>query len=217
MTTCYQESSGRRRAVFGLGVMMLAAACGAAADGPGKTGETLTVTMQLPQDVTSITHWGAMALERAPAGIGKLETATLSYTAQIRDENGSIIGIASELEDFSGAGEFKEGAVWETYWTLVIEVRGALFLHEQEELDPVFAGVMERVMTTGEGWTGVHHIETNRGPLPSGRGLVVGGAGDFKGARGSFQEIGDFTGVSAAGGLSGAVTLRIEWEAEASQ
>ncbi|MGH7805344.1 MAG: hypothetical protein ACREQJ_13430, partial [Candidatus Binatia bacterium] len=73
--------------------------------------------------------------------------------------------------------------------------------------------VLKPVLETGKAWEGDWTVQTTAGPGEGRRGLVVGGSGEFAGARGSFVEIDRVTKLTTDGVLEGSFELRVTREA----
>jgi len=183
----------------------------------GPAGERIeSFVIEVPGDGIAITNSGKLALAPFPAGIAlftepRIEKS-LAVLAKVRDGRGEVIGYASELEVF-GETDFSKGDVlWNTDWTLVIPARGALFLHQQEHAGELYPKVIAPTMQSGEDWVGDWTVITTVGPQPDGRGLVVGGTGEFAGARGSFVEIDRVTRFTPKGEMFATVRLETALE-----
>jgi len=174
----------------------------------------LSVFMRMPEDALSLTHAGAgNALAPFPDGIPTLGgtdiARTLALTARIRDADGNLIGLTSELEDFPADFDEKGEQVWDTYWTVMIVGRGSLLLYEKEALGPDVAKVFAETPGSGLDWSGSIKQPSTVGPLPDKYGVVVGGTGEFEGATGKFREIGHLKRFTTDGALEAEIELRI--------
>ncbi len=184
--------------------------------GPG--GERVeSFVIEAPGDGIAVTNSGKLALMPFPPGIARFTEPriekSLAVLAKLRDARGEVIGYASELEVFTETDLSKGDVVWNTDWTLVIPARGALFLHQQEHAGELFPKVIAPTMQSGEDWVGDWTVITTVGPQPDGRGAIVGGTGEFAGARGSFVEIDRLTRFTPKGEMF--VTVRLETAMEA--
>ncbi len=188
------------------GIVILAAMQCAAAGGMHR----VSFFLDAERDLVSVTHGGQIGLAPFPPGIRSLAGTpverTLLFTAQLRNEHGELVGIASELEVFPQTPMTPE-TVWQTWWTVVIPGRGALFAYQQERLTPAVATVMAAVRETGEDWRGELRDQNTVGPSADGQGIIVGGTGEFADARGAFLEIGTLRGYSARGELDAGLEL----------
>ncbi len=163
----------------------------------------------------AVTHGGDAFLAPSPAGIPLLDAPAiengLAILAQVRGADGKVVGFASELEvfprvDFLAADEVE----WDTDWTLVLPGRGTLFLHQRERRGELPSKVLLPTLETGRDWQGDWTVTTTSGPRSDGRGVVVGGSGEFEGATGTFVEINRVTRYTTAGVLHDTVELRVE-------
>jgi hypothetical protein len=179
----------------------------------GPAGERVeSFVIEVPADGIAVTNSGALALAPFPAGIARFTEERISkglaVLAKIRDAGGEVIGYASELEVFSETDFSKGDVTWDTQWTLVIPARGALFLHGREHAGELFPKVIAPTLESGQDWVGDWTVNTTVGPRGDGRGLVVGGTGEFAGARGWYAEIDRLTRFTPKGEMF--VTVRLE-------
>lgn len=199
---------GMEAAVLGL------AACSGAALAAGAVGRSESFFIELPADGIAVTHGGTMALAAGPPGIALLAEPRvrdgLALITKLRDASGEVVGFASELEVFPPGADMMRDIVWDTDWTLVIPGRGTLYLRQQEHSGELGPKVVGPTRETGEPWRGEWTVTTTAGPRADGRGVVVGGAGEFEGAGGTFVEIVTLTGFELPGVLIGRVELRLE-------
>lgn len=178
----------------------------------GSRGERIeSFVIEVPGDGIAVTNSGKLALAPFPPGIAlftepRIEKS-LAVLAKVRDSSGEVIGYASELEVFTETDLSKGDVVWNTDWTVVIPARGALFLHQQEHSGELFPKVIAPTVQSGEDWVGDWTVLTTVGPQPDGRGAVVGGTGEFEGARGSFVEIDRVTRFTPKGEMTATVRL----------
>lgn len=182
------------------------------AAGAGGRGESFFI--ELPADGIAVTHGGTMALAAGPPGIALLAEPRvrdgLALITKLRDAGGEVVGFASELEVFPPGADMMRDIVWDTDWTLVIPGRGTLYLRQQEHSGELGPKVIGPTQETGEPWRGEWVVTTTAGPRPDGRGVIVGGAGEFEGASGTFVEIVTLTGFELPGVLIGRVELRLD-------
>ncbi len=202
---------GRGR-VGGCFLLVLAIGAGAAEDGAvADEGKTVSVYLHAPDDLLAITHGEQVAIGLYPAGIKSLNNtpvdSTLVLVGKVRDRDGNIIGITSELEYFPDL-PLQADTPWDTYWTVVIPGRGSLFGYHRESLKKEIFDVFEAARNTEGGWRGNLTKRNTVGPLPGERGVVVGGTGEFADATGWFVEIGYLSGVSQQGELRARLELR---------
>lgn len=176
---------------------------------------TVSFFMQGPADFISLSHSGAAPIKLTPSDIRPLLSSrdgnSLALTAILRDRNGEVVGLASELEDFPISDDFDGASVWDTYWTVVINGRGALLLHEKESLGPEVGRVFAETLQGTQDWTGNLVHASNVGPSPDGFGVIVGGTGEFEGATGFFEEIGTLRRFTPKGDLEATIELRIRF------
>ncbi len=159
---------------------------------PGE--RTLSFFLDTTLDTVAIANNGMNLLAPFPAGIPNFDEPNiqpgLAILAKIRDEHGEVVGFASELEDFPLEGPTPEGELrWKTAWTLVIPGRGSIFLYQIEDVRELLTRVVWPTLATGTPFEGDYQAIPTDGPRRDGRGVIVGGAGEFARIRGSFVEI----------------------------
>ena len=166
----------------------------------------------LPDHGVALTTGGTMPLRTGPEGIALFTEPALNNTLalimKLADENGTVIGFASELEIFPGDPAAAEIS-WDTAWTLSIPGRGMIFLHQIEHSGGLGPNIVEPTMKSGKDWVGDWTVTTTVGPLPSGRGRIVGGSGEFANIKGSFVEIDRLTGFTVDGVMFGKLEIRM--------
>lgn len=169
--------------------------------------EELVLRLDMPGDVISVTHGGAIDLPLYPEGISALEpelAPDFVLTAKLRNSDGKIIGLASEIEHFPNG---KDGD-WQAWWTVVIPGRGSLLGYEIERV-PAEHHEAFAAAARGRDWTGRATGRVAAGPSPSGDGVIVGGTGEFAGAIGTFSEWATLASMGADGRMRGYLELRI--------
>lgn len=169
--------------------------------------------LDMVRDVRAVTHGGALGIGLVPAGIRPLEgggEANLALITTLTDRTGKVLGIASELEEFPGA-EKVPGKPWKTTWTLLLNGRGALFVEALEAMPAVHRPAFETAHA-GREWRGRLEGATTVGPQADGRGRIVGGTGEFAGARGSVEEYAVLTRMTPDGVMEGHIELRVEFD-----
>jgi len=167
--------------------------------------------IELPGDILSLTHGFAGGIGRTPAAITSLEDSEIShmlgFTARIRDVDGKLVGLASELEIFPDDKGIRPNITWKTDWT-VNTPQGTLFMYEKERIPtahlPAFASVM-----AGKNWTGSLPAQVSVGPHPSGRGVIIGGTGIYAGASGTFIEKVELRDLTTEGAIVGTMSIQI--------
>jgi hypothetical protein len=173
--------------------------------------------LDVPGHEVALTHGGRVPTPMLPAGIAALSEPGvrngLALVAKIRDAKGEVVGFASELEALSSETSLRDARIrTDTFWTLALPGRGTLFLHETEDnwrlaTRIVLPAVLSRRDWRGD-WTNVNSV----GPRGDGRGAVVGGTGEFEGARGSFLEIGRLRRFTPRGEMEFTIELRVAIE-----
>lgn len=150
------------------------------------TARTENFFVDIPGNAIALTTGPGNFLSGLPAGIALLDEPAiqsgLAALAKVSDENGNIVGFASELIDIDFVQE-----VTATDWTVVIPGRGTLFLITAENVSPLLR-IVEDMVATGE-------LERVFDPplffvnTVPGTGFIVGGTGEFEGAEGTFREL----------------------------
>ena len=161
--------------------------------------------LEWPEDAVCITHNGKVFLAPYPTTIPLFTEPniknSLAVVAKIRDAEGTIIGFASEMEVFLNS-DFEGGDIrFKTDWTIVIPGRGTLFLHQEDHDRELVSKIVKPTMDSGKDWEGDLTLSTTAGPRADGRGIIVGGTGEFEGAKGSFLEIGTISKYTADGNI----------------
>jgi len=176
-------------------------------------GGQFSLVINLPGDVLALTHGGGPLIGRFPEAIHPFADASirhgLALLAVVRDEAGTPVGIASELEFFPEGQHVAADFQWETWWTVFVPGRGTIFLHQMERLGGLLDEVVSKVDETGRDWTGRFSHTTTAGPLPTGHGVIVGGSGLFEGISGYFYEHAELTGYTTDGVLQGQMRLHL--------
>ena len=172
--------------------------------------ETLSFFLQMPDDILSMTHGGAIGMKLTPAGITTLPEAqlhdSLAMTALLRDADGVPVGTAAELEYFpNGMGP---GDTWQVYWTIFIPGRGSIYGYELEAIPNEHLPIFE-TLAGGQDWFGEGIVgKVGAGPTPDGYGVILGGNGEFANISGKFAEFATLTGLTLDGELHGTLELR---------
>lgn len=184
-------------------------------DGPeGKVIESFF--FRSPEDGIAVTHSGQLPLGIAPPGVVALSEPAIDkgfvLILNMYDANAEMVGFAVELEVHPEGDMLAEDLRWETEWVLVIPGRGVLILNQQEHSGELGPKVINTIRETGRDWVGDWTVQTTVGPLANGRGVVIGGTGEFEGASGSFIEIDHLTRFSADGVMWGDFELRLAME-----
>jgi hypothetical protein len=195
--------SGQAVLAFATTMMML---CGTPAVVQA-SGRNETFYIDMPGDVLSVTHGGAVGLAVFPASIQPLPAELKSgfaLTTLVRNEKGVPIGFASEMEDFP-EGPSKP---WLSWWTVVIPGRGTIFGYEIESVPDAHKEIFAKVAAGGD-WTGKVTARIASGPRADGEGIIIGGTGDYAGATGTLSEWTTLTGLTRAGKMSGTMELRV--------
>ncbi len=187
-------------------------AMGAAAQPASDTGETQSFYLDTAKDVLAVSHEGKVAIRATPEGITQVNGPGLALISQVRDQAGAVIGVASELEDFSASGGPASGGIWDTYWTINVFGRGSLFLHEKEQVLPEHIEIFSDILGSDADWTGNDTKATNVGPAPGGFGKIIGGTGEFEGATGVFEEIITMRRFTTTGLLDATIEIRVRLE-----
>jgi hypothetical protein len=156
----------------------------------------------VPSDVVSVTQSGVLSsLNRVPKTIDLLTDPALksgvAFLHKIRDASGNVVGFATQLEDIK-LEDGKFSGLTDTAWTVMIHGRGSLFLFETEDSRKLSVLVSKIPKTDVPIQLEGPVVTTTSGPAKGGRGIIIGGTGEFAGAKGTFVEINKFTGINPA-------------------
>lgn len=167
-----------------------------------------------PADVIAVTHGGAPPLPLSPTGIRALPKDRLGKSmvlvALLRDSSGKVVGTATEQEFYpAGADHTKP---WQAWWTLQLPGRGTIANFETEAVPADQQPLFTEMRRTGKAWSGSKTARIANGPAPSGDGVIMGGSGDWAGARGLMSEWTTLTHIAPGGVLEGRIELRIRRE-----
>ena len=176
--------------------------------------KVLSFHAKLPDQAIALTHSGHVGLGFFPAGIPKFTEPGISRgliaNLKIADESGNVVGFASELELFPEVSPADADDVrWDTGWALAIAGRGMIFLEQIEHSGGLGPKVIQPARASGKDWVGDWYITTTVGPLPSGRGRIIGGTGEFATITGSFVELDRLTRFTVDGNMEVALELRL--------
>ncbi len=176
--------------------------------------ESLHLHAQLPRDFSVQTHGMLAPIPLHPPDVAALLDLPLrrGYLALAHlAVNGSDAptAIGSQVETVAlDSNPLRRDVRAHTTWTIMIPDRGTLFL-AQKEGGPDIGRLQIAAQKQGQPWRGEEKINHTLGPVEGGRGLVLGGTGDFEGVVGVFREFNSFTMVPAEGDLEGAADLEI--------
>jgi len=179
---------------------------------PGE--KVLAFYSKMPEQAVAVTHSGHVGLGFFPADIPKFTEpgirTGLIANLKLADANGQVIGFASELELFPNASPADADDVrWNTGWALAIAGRGMIFLEQIEHSGGLGPKVIQPTRASGKDWVGDWKITTTVGPLPNGRGRIIGGTGEFAGIGGSFVELDRLTRFTVDGNMDVELELRL--------
>lgn len=179
---------------------------------PGE--KVLSFYSSMPQHVVAVTHSGHVGLGFFPPDIVRFTEPGIrtGFVANMKlaDAKGEVVGFASELEIFPDESPASaENVRWQTGWALAITGRGMIFLEQIEHSGGLGTKIVQPVRASGKDWVGDWRITTTVGPLPSGRGRIVGGTGEFAGISGSFVEQDHLTRFTVDGGMVIDLELRL--------
>ncbi|MCF6329741.1 MAG: hypothetical protein L3J02_08085 [Henriciella sp.] len=184
---------------------------------PASQVDFIEFSMEIPEDVISLTHGFPNGSARVPETILSLEGSSLgnmlAVSARVRDKDGDFVGMASQLELFPDVNGPRPGMSWKADWTITTP-QGTLFLYHDERVAmehmPAF-----RHVATGENWEGSIPADTSFGPHPSGRGIIVGGTGIYAGRTGTFTEKVDLQGLTTERKIRGVMYLQVNLDKKA--
>jgi hypothetical protein len=98
-------------------------------------------------------------------------------------------------------------------WTLFFPGRGTIVLDQIENSSEVASKVFKPALESGEPWTGTLNAVTTAGPRADGKGVILGGTGEFHGIRGTGVEIANLRRFDpSTGSLEGTFELRFRYQ-----
>jgi hypothetical protein len=174
------------------------------------------------RDDNIVTDHGNLApLPVRPPDIVKLTDGPLRRgymnLARIRDGNGLVVGIGSQVETASwDSRPWRNLINANTTWSLVFPGRGLLFLSQKEGGDDI-GGTSAAAKQAGQTWRGNKKFNHTLGPVSGGRGIVHGGSGEFAPVVGVFREWNSLFEVPVEGIIHGATDfeLHLLWASRA--
>ena len=176
----------------------------------------VTFMMFAPDDGIATTHSGDKPLPLYPPGIGSLSEPSINQgfilLTKLRDENGEVIGFTSEQEVVGKDSDLAQGLLrTQSSWTLTIPGRGTIFLYEDEDQSEFLAKAGLPALTQGKEWNEKWTFVTTAGPHSSGRGVIVGGTGEFETIMGTFSEVTHLSRFTTKGELFGTIELKLSY------
>lgn len=183
---------------------------GAAVAGEGERREVFY--FEMPGDGLAMTHNGRQLLPSGPPGIGLLTEPAIAsgllLIAKLRNEQGELVGTASEAEWFPNPEDMTQP--WHATWTIMIPGRGHVVGYELERVSPTAAQIFAKV-AAGEEWNGEFYEQVAIGPQAGGNGVILGGSGDFTGATGTLTEWARLSRMTPDGVMHGRIELHVTW------
>lgn len=161
-------------------------------DADGLVHETLF--FHAPDDGIAATHDGRKPIRVFPSGIVPLDDKALAsafvLVAKARNRAGEIVGFASEMEDVAPETDILRGRmVMRSTWTVELPGRGTFFCDQLEDASEFARKVVMPAFLLGQVWDAPWTFVTTIGPGPGGRGVIVGGTGEFEGVTGHCVEV----------------------------
>jgi hypothetical protein len=155
-----------------------------------------TFYARAPEDGIAATHDGDpnKPVQAFPQGIPHLNDEHIAngfvLLNKVRNKDGVVVGFASEMEEVGRESNILQGRmIMYSTWTIEIPGRGTLFLYETEDASEFAKKVIIPAMTLGKTWDEPWTFVTTSGPAPDGRGIIIGGTGEFQGVTGMFTEV----------------------------
>ena len=137
----------------------------------------------------------------------------LALINKMRDDNGNIVALATELESGHEQSRLIKGRVMtHTTWTVIVPGRGALFVYQVEDNWTLFKRFVLPGLLFNKSWQGSWKNLNTLGPRPDGYGQVIGGTGEFAGKRGHFIEFAELRDFSPGKQLAGTMELRVVFD-----
>lgn len=153
-----------------------------------------TLYFHAPEDGIAATHDGRKPIRVFPDGIAPLDNKALAsafvLVAKARNRAGEIVGFASEMEDVAPETDILRGRmVMRSTWTIELPGRGTLFCDQMEDASEFARKVVMPAFLLGQTWDAPWTFVKTIGPGPQGRGVIVGGTGEFAGVTGHCVEV----------------------------
>ncbi|WP_157216643.1 hypothetical protein [Flavisphingomonas formosensis] len=149
-----------------------------------------------PEDMISFFHGGAVSMSMVPPGIQSLAGTPIAnqlvMVVKVRDADGQVIGLLTEMEIFS------DGDAFEVYSMLVLSGRGTIVTRQTKNRRTLMKP-FERVFESGEDWSGEMDVEMSCGPLPEGWGEIIAATDEFAGITGRHRQTMRFRKITASG------------------
>jgi len=147
-----------------------------------------------PRDVLAATKGSDLPISPYPEGVGVLSDehvrSGFAWLTKLRDEQGTVIGFASEQAVIDPNSNLMQGRLMTTTsWTLTIPERGTIFLEQSENQSELARQVVLPALAIGKPWNAAATFVTSVGPAANARGRIAGGTGEFRGITGSFVEV----------------------------
>jgi hypothetical protein len=149
-----------------------------------------------PEDMISFFHGGAVTMSMVPAGIQSLVGTPIAdqlvMVVKVRDEAGTAIGLLTEMEIFP------EGDAFEVYSMLVLSGRGTIVTRQVKNRTTLMKP-FQRIIETGEDWSGEMEIAMTCGPLDGSWGEIIAATDEFAGMTGRHRQKMTFRAITATG------------------
>ncbi len=176
--------------VFGGGAARAVPLAPSATDGPVQE----TLYFHAPDDGIAATHDGRKPILVFPPGITPLDDKALAsafvLVAKARNRDGEVVGFASEMEEVATETDILRGhMVMRSTWTVELPGRGTLLCDQVEDASEFVRKVVMPAFLLGQTWDAPWTFVTTVGPGPQGRGVIVGGTGEFEGVTGHCVEV----------------------------
>lgn len=142
------------------------------------------------EGIFALTDGGFVFIDHIPKGIKTLVDTPakdlLLLATFIENEAGDVVGIGSEHEEFQRplSADGKHDATW----TLKLAGRGTLIGHQIEITTQETRDFLAKIRAMDGPWSGEFIAGGTIGPAPNGMGIIIGGTGEFRGARGFMTE-----------------------------
>jgi hypothetical protein len=200
----------------GLAALLLAGsayASGPAADPDGYIREVFAT--ESPEQALAVTHDGDKPIPAHPDGVGLLTDAKIrkGFMLLVKFNNaaGEVVGYGSEQEVVRDESSIMTGRmIMDTTWTVTLPGRGTIFLSEVEDASEFAKKAVIPALKEGKDWTTPWTFITTVGPK-DGKGVVVGGTGEFAGVTGTFTEVTKLRRYTSKKGLYATVELHLSY------
>lgn len=155
-----------------------------------------------PGDMIAFFHGGAVSMSMVPPGIQSLVGSPIAnqlvMVVRVRDRDDREIGLLTEMEIFS------DGDLFEVYSMLVLKDRGTIVTRQTKNRTTLMVP-FQKVMESGEDWSGEMTVDMSCGPIEGGWGEIIAGTDEFAGMAGRHRQRMTFRAITSTGSVGTAL------------